>query len=80
LRNTRNRKTSGKSRIMIFVNGEPMEWEEGMTVRDIIDVKKYVFPLLAVWVDQVPVPRGEFGDTPVPDGSNVQIIHMISGG
>ena len=80
MKNTPSRRTSGKSRIMIVVNGEPMEWEEGMTVRDIIDGKRYVFPLLAVWVDHVPVPRDRFDDATVPDGSNVQIIHMISGG
>ncbi|OQB46995.1 MAG: bifunctional sulfur carrier protein/thiazole synthase protein [Synergistetes bacterium ADurb.Bin155] len=80
MKNTPSRRTSGSSLVMIIVNGEPMEWEEGMTVRDIIDGKRYVFPLLAVWVDHVPVPRDRFDDATVPDGSNVQIIHMISGG
>jgi len=49
-------------------------------VRDIIDAKRYVFPLLAVWIDSVPVPRDDFDITEVPDNANVQIIHMISGG
>ncbi|NLV64869.1 MAG: sulfur carrier protein ThiS [Synergistaceae bacterium] len=65
---------------MIVVNGEPMEWKEGMTVRDVINEKRYVFPLLAVWIDNSSVPRDHFATTPVPDGANVQIIHMISGG
>ncbi len=65
---------------MITVNGEPMEWKRGITVRDIIDAKRYVFPLLAVWIDSVPVPRDDFDITEVPDNANVQIIHMISGG
>ena len=65
---------------MIVVNGEPMEWKEGMTVRDVINEKRYVFPLLAVWIDNSAVPRDHFATTPVPDGANVQIIHMISGG
>ena len=65
---------------MIVVNGEPMEWKEGMTVRDVINEKRYVFPLLAVWIDNSSVPRDKFDTTRVPDGSNVQIIHMISGG
>jgi sulfur carrier protein len=65
---------------MITVNGEPMEWEEGMTVQDIIERKKYTFPLLAVWINEAPVPRDDFGSTTVPDESKVQVIHMISGG
>ncbi|MFP4482923.1 MAG: sulfur carrier protein ThiS [Thermovirgaceae bacterium] len=65
---------------MITVNAESMEWEEGMTVQDIIERKKYTFPLLAVWINESPVPRDEFDSTPVPDGANVQVIHMISGG
>jgi len=65
---------------MITVNGETMEWEEGLTVQDIIELKKYTFPLLAVWINDTPVPRENFGSTKVPDGAKVQIIHMISGG
>jgi len=65
---------------MITVNGEPMEWEEGVTVKDIIARKKYIFPLLAVWINDSPVPRESFDSTKVPDGAKVQIIHMISGG
>jgi len=57
-----------------------MEWEVGLTVKDIITRKKYTFPLLAVWINDSPVPRDDFNSTKVPDGAKVQIIHMISGG
>lgn len=65
---------------MITVNGEKMEWKEGKTVQDIISEKRYVFPLLAVWIDGAPVARDDFATTQVPDEANVQVIHMISGG
>lgn len=65
---------------MITVNGEGLLWQEGMTVRDIIRAKNYTFPLLAVWIDDRPVPREAFDETTVPDGATVQVIHMISGG
>lgn len=65
---------------MITVNGEGLDWHEGMTVRDIIRARKFTFPMLAVWVDDSPVPRDAFDMTVVPDGATVQIIHMISGG
>ncbi len=65
---------------MISVNGDPMEWKEGLTVRGIINYKRYVFPLLGVWINDVPVSRDDFDDTTVPDKAKVQVIHMISGG
>ncbi len=65
---------------MITVNGEGLAWQEGLTVRDIIGIKRFTFPLLAVWIDDSPVPRDAFDSTTVPDGATVQIIHMISGG
>ena len=39
-----------------------------------------VCTMLAVWIDDSPVPRDAFDMTVVPDGATVQIIHMISGG
>jgi len=75
-----SRRISGRTEPMITVNGEPMDWSDGMTIRDILDYKRYVFPLLSVWIDDVAVPRDKFDTTRVPDGSKVQVIHMISGG
>jgi len=65
---------------MITVNGEKMEWKEGITIQGIISEKRYVFPLLAVWINGTPVARDDFSTTQVPDEANVQVIHMISGG
>jgi sulfur carrier protein len=65
---------------MIVVNNEPLEWREGMTVADILKLRNYVFRMLAVQVNGEPVPRKAYGTTVVPDGADVQVIHMISGG
>ena len=65
---------------MITVNGEGLAWREGLTVRDVIGIRKFTFPLLAVWIDDRPVPRDAFDSTEVPAGAPVQITHMISGG
>jgi Sulfur transfer protein involved in thiamine biosynthesis len=66
---------------MIRVNGDELAWHEGMTVQDVLDAKNFTFRLISVWIDGVAVPKREaYPTTPVPDGSDVQVIHMISGG
>lgn len=65
---------------MITVNGEQVPWTEGMTIRDLLDEKRYTFPMIAVWINDTPYRRDEFGSVKIPEGADVQAIHMISGG
>jgi thiamine biosynthesis protein ThiS len=65
---------------MITVNGDLMEWREGMALQEIMDAKKFVFPLLIASVNGEHVPKERYASTIVSDGANVQIIHMLSGG
>ncbi|MDR1965357.1 MAG: sulfur carrier protein ThiS [Synergistaceae bacterium] len=66
---------------MIKVNGDELDWREGMTVQDVLDEKKFSFPLVSVWINGEPVQRrGEYAITPVPDGVEIEVIHMMSGG
>jgi sulfur carrier protein len=66
---------------MIKVNGEELSWHEGMTVQDVLDAKNFTFPMVAVWINEEPVQNREKHDsTPVPDGAEVEVVHMISGG
>lgn len=65
---------------MITVNGEPLEHNDGMTVDDVLQAKRYIFRMLAVSVDGELVPRKAYKVTRVPDGADVQVIHMMSGG
>jgi sulfur carrier protein len=65
---------------MLTVNGEPLEYEPGMTVGTILERRKYVFRMLAIWVNGEFVPRKEWPGRQVPDGADVQVIHMVAGG
>ncbi len=65
---------------VIVVNGEPMPWQPGMTVADILKVRNYIFRMLVVQVDGTLVKRGTYAAAAVPDGATVEVIHMISGG
>jgi len=66
---------------MINVNGEEMSWRDGMSVQDVLDAKNFTFRMIAVWINDEPVERGGgYSSALVPDGANVEVIHMISGG
>ena len=65
---------------MISVNGEDMDWNEGMTIQDILNRRNYTFRMLSVWVNDTPVHKERFQTTTVKDNAVVQVIHMISGG
>ncbi len=65
---------------MICVNGEKIEWHEGMTIRDILNAKNYTFRMLVTKVDGVLVKRADYDTSTVPDHADVKVIHLISGG
>jgi sulfur carrier protein len=65
---------------MITVNGEQMDWTEGMTVQELLDKKRFTFRMLSVWINDSAVPKKEFDTRTIPDGADVQVIHNISGG
>ena len=65
---------------MITVNGEGMDWREGMTIADILKARNYIFRMIAVSINGELIKRGTYEKAVVPDGADVQVIHMISGG
>ena len=66
---------------MIKVNDQyDVEYRPGMTVQDLLDALKFSFRMIVVKVDGQVVLRKDFGTTEVPDGAEVQAIHLISGG
>ena len=66
---------------MIRVNNQyEVEYRPGMTVQDVLDALKFSFRMIVVKVDGRVVLRKHFATTEVPDGSDMQAIHLISGG
>jgi thiamine biosynthesis protein ThiS len=66
---------------MIRVNNQyEVEWRPGMTVQDLLDELKFTFRMIAVKVNGAVVLRPDYACTPVPDGAEVQALHLISGG
>jgi sulfur carrier protein len=65
---------------VVTVNGQPLDYRDGMSVADVLKARNYIFRMLAVSVNGQFVPRKAYATTIVPDGADVQVIHMISGG
>jgi sulfur carrier protein len=65
---------------MIRVNEEEMAWEAGMTVQDVLDRRKYTFPMIVVKVNGELVREEAYASYQVPDEADVKVIHLISGG
>lgn len=65
---------------MIQVNGDPLDWTPHLTVRGVLQAKRYTFPMIIVSIDGCQVARADYDQTFIPDGAVVQVIHLLSGG
>jgi len=65
---------------MIVVNGQSVDWENGMTVADVLKKCNYSFPLLVTRVNGEFVERSAYGTHVVPDNAELQVVHLMSGG
>ena len=64
----------------IIVNGNEKEYIEGETVTRLLLRMRYVFPMVIVKVNGRVIQKADYGDTVIPDESNVEVIHLTSGG
>ncbi len=65
---------------MIEVNGDSLEYHNSMTIRDILEIKNYRFPLLIIRINGILIPRNKYDSTTVPDKAVVNVLHLMSGG
>ncbi|MBN1178129.1 MAG: sulfur carrier protein ThiS [Anaerolineae bacterium] len=65
---------------MILVNNrDRIEWEEGMTIADLLAQLRYSFPHIIVSINGEVITK-DFATHPIPDGADVRVIHLIAGG
>ncbi|MCB5252672.1 MAG: sulfur carrier protein ThiS [Candidatus Cloacimonadaceae bacterium] len=64
----------------LTINGHLKPWREGMTVQDALDLMNYTFRMLVVKINGKVVLRQDYASTQIPEGAEVLVIHMISGG
>jgi thiamine biosynthesis protein ThiS len=51
-----------------------------MTVRELLDIKKYTFKFLVVRLNGQVVPETSYDGTLVSDGDRVMVLHLMAGG
>jgi thiazole synthase/sulfur carrier protein len=64
----------------ITINGNKVDWQERMTVRDALKLMNYTFPMLVIKVNGKLIPKSDYDSTHIPVGADVMVIHLISGG
>ena len=64
----------------IIVNGQTLDWEEGMTIDNILKEMRYTFKMLVVKVNGELVRKDQYTIFSVPRGADVKVIHLMSGG
>jgi sulfur carrier protein len=65
---------------MIHVNGREFQWEEGMTVTEMLKRKTYTYHKIVVKINDVVIPNEQFETTVIHDGDDVKAIHLLAGG
>ena len=65
---------------MIHVNGKELQWEEGMTVTEMLKRKTYTYHKIVVKINDVVIPNEQFETTIIHDGDDVKAIHLLAGG
>lgn len=65
---------------MIRLNNKDYPWQEGMTVRSLLDEKQFTFRHIIVRINGVYVPEDQYSQVAIQDQDQVLVIHLIAGG
>lgn len=66
--------------MFINLNGKKREIRQDITVSHLLEELGVKEKAVAVEVNGNIVPRGEFGNTQLREGDNVEILHIVGGG
>lgn len=64
----------------LIVNGDPFRCEEGTTVTELLEQKKYSYPLKTVYIGETRIPKDQWDQTVLRPGEVVRVIHLMAGG
>ncbi len=64
----------------IKLNNRPYPWKEGLTIQAIMNTENFTFKMLVVKINGALIKKDQYSKAIVPQGADVKIIHLISGG
>jgi sulfur carrier protein len=70
----------GERSMSIIVNGRRTEFKQGETLTNLLRRMNYVFPLVVVRIDGAVIAKSAYDRTMITDGSDVEVLHLTSGG
>jgi thiamine biosynthesis protein ThiS len=66
---------------MVIVNNrDKIDWEKGMTVKDLLNKMNYSFKLITVTVNSQLVPSEDYEFFTIPENAQVSVFHLAHGG
>lgn len=65
---------------IVLNNREAVYDSDEMSIRQLLDVMNFTFPMIVVKVNDRLVRKEQYTDTLIRDGDTVEAIHLISGG
>ena len=71
---------SGDEFLQVRVNGEDRELDAGATIAALLESMSLEVNGIAVALNMEIVRRGEYGDTHLSDGDEVEIVRAVGGG
>jgi sulfur carrier protein len=66
--------------MQIFVNGEPKECPESVSLAQLISQLGMKGDRVAVELNREIVPRAQWSDTELHEGDRLEIVHFVGGG
>ncbi len=77
----RRRRAKRGGSVRITLNGEAETYEgDSISIRAILDRKRWSFPLIIAKLNGEPVPRNEYESRLVREGDALELYHLVSGG
>ncbi len=65
---------------MIKVNSRDFEWQEGMSVQRLLELKEYTYVKIFVKINGIIIEKEDYTTTIIQDGDDVKVIHLLAGG
>ena len=66
--------------MIIINNRDKLDWNQGMTVQDVLDKMKYSFSYITVTVNEKLVPEEDYNLFIINDNDKVGMFHLAHGG